>query len=295
MTQTKTVVAPLLIDNLEAAANPYNANKDWQNEQIQEVQDAGSLFYEPQPTVAPVEPEDPSATSTDPDVEDKDNHNYKKRWVDLKNHYDTKTQEWKDRLAQYESGEVSNIPFTAPKTEEELESFKKENPEFYAFMESIAHQRSQEDSSIVDTKLTEIEKRERKLAKNQALKEILETHSDFNIITNSEDFHDWAKTQPKGIQEWIYNNPTDSSLAIRAIDLYKADVMKIEARVESTNEVQAEAEDAASLVSLRPTDAAAEGGKKIWTQEEISQLTADQYDHLEAEIDLAIQEGRVQG
>ena len=119
MTQTK-VVAPLLIDDLEGEANAYNADKSWQKEQIKEVQDAQTLFYPDQGQEAPVvEPYD-SATSTDK-VDDKDNHNYKKRWVDLKDHYDSKQKEWKEKLASFESGETSNIPFQAPKTEDEIQ------------------------------------------------------------------------------------------------------------------------------------------------------------------------------
>ena len=149
------------------------------------------------------------------------------------------------------------------------------------------------ESSAVNARVSELDDRERKLAKTQALKEIKDAHKDFDNITNSQDFHDWAKTQPKGIQEWIYNNPTNSALAIRAIDLYKADVGKIEADNESTNQVQVEVDEAASLVSTKPSEAHAPEGKKIWTEQESHALTADQYARLEAEIDEAMFEGRV--
>lgn len=292
MTQSKTVLAPLLREDMEGEANPYNAKKEWHNVKETEVTDANTLFFEPKKgKTEPKEPEKSDTSEGEPS--EKDTHDYKKRWVALKNHYDLKQTEWKEKLASLESGEQTSVPFSAPKTEAEVETFKQENPEFYAFMESIAHTRSQEESSVVRDQLSDLEKREQKLAMTQATKEIIDAHNDFNELKNSEDFHDWAKTQPKEIQGWIYTNPTDSSLAIRAIDLYKADIAKIEANVESTKRDQVEVEDAASLVSIKPTDAAATEGPKIWSEREIAKLTPDQYAKYEEEIDLAVFEGRV--
>ena len=34
-------------------------------------------------------------------------------------------------------------------------------------------------------------------------------HPDFEDIRNSDDFHDWAKSQPQSIQDWVYKNADD--------------------------------------------------------------------------------------
>lgn len=291
MTQQPSIVVPLLED-LDEIANPYQANKPWQTVHEAEVSNAGNLFFQPAKETKPDEDPGKPATSAEGE-EDKDNHDYKKRWVDLKNHYDAKQEQWKEKFAEAVKGDVTNLPFKAPKTLDELAAFKEENSELYSFMESIAHQQSIEQSAEVKDQLSEIGVRERRLALRQMLKDVMDSHDDFNELKDSEDFHAWVDTQPLSIQKWVYKNPDDSSLLIRAIDLYKADVAKIEANVESSNRDQIEVEDAASLVSTKPTETVAEGGPKIWTQQEVAGLTPDQYDRFESEIDLAISEGRM--
>ncbi len=49
----------------------------------------------------------------------------------------------------------------------------------------------------------------------------MERHPDFEDIRNSDDFHGWAKEQPKSIQDWVYKNADDADLASRALDLFK--------------------------------------------------------------------------
>ena len=50
---------------------------------------------------------------------------------------------------------------------------------------------------------------------------------------------------------------------------------------------------AADMVSTKTTTIDATAEPKIWTQEEIAALPMDEFDRLEAEIDKALEEGRV--
>jgi len=52
---------------------------------------------------------------------------------------------------------------------------------------------------------------------------ILESHSDFITIRESDSFHDWAEEQPKWVQDAVYENADDPRSVIRVIDLYKVD------------------------------------------------------------------------
>lgn len=54
-----------------------------------------------------------------------------------------------------------------------------------------------------------------------AEEELLRLHPDYNDISDSDDFHQWAKKQPKWVQEAIYENNWDVLAAARALDLYK--------------------------------------------------------------------------
>ena len=49
------------------------------------------------------------------------------------------------------------------------------------------------------------------------------------------------------------------------------------------------------MVSTKTTTIDATAEPKIWTQEEIANLSMDEFDRLEPEIDRAIEEGRVRG
>ena len=52
---------------------------------------------------------------------------------------------------------------------------------------------------------------------------------------------------------------------------------------------------AADMVSTKTTTIDATAEPKIWTQEEIANLSMDEFDRLESEIDRALEEGRIRG
>jgi hypothetical protein len=118
-------------------------------------------------------------------------------------------------------------------------------------------------------------------------------HPDFEDIRGDDKFHEWAKEQPEVIQGWIYENPDNVNLAIKAIDLYKMENGIKESKKQKPSKSQSSKSSAADMVSTRTTRVDA-NQPKIWTQREIASLTIQQYDKYEQEIDLAIMEGRVQ-
>jgi len=127
---------------------------------------------------------------------------------------------------------------------------------------------------------------------------LLNKHPDFVAIRDSEDFHEWAKSQQEDIQAWVYNNPHNVGLASRAIDLFKQDMGLIGAGSQSKQtrkkSNKSSNSKAADMVSTKTTTVDTNLGQpKIWTQEEIAALPMDEYDRLESEIDRAVEEGRV--
>ena len=120
----------------EPVPNPYNQKKSWQTDNVmpKEGKTATSLFVEPQPTETQVseEGETQQAVSTDKPYKKAD---YKKRYDDLKKHYDTKLNEFKSREQELMA---NNAPqYTAPKTVEELEEFKAKYPDVYDVVETV--------------------------------------------------------------------------------------------------------------------------------------------------------------
>lgn len=266
----------------EEQANPYNQKKSWHTENDKASKSAESLFFEEQ-----------EATSEDgtPQTDQRPRTNYKKRYDDLKKHYDTKISEFKQREQELEAMAQSAQPqYQPPKSAQDLERFKSEYPDLYDTVETVAHMRSEEQMSALQSKLSAIETREAEMSKRDAELALKERHPDFEDIRGDDNFHEWAKSQPEDIQRWIYNNPDNVALASRAIDLYKME--NNIAIQKSSRQSQLSRSNAADMVSTKTTGVEPQQAK-IWTQREIAALSMDDYDRYEQEIDLAIQEGRV--
>ena len=276
----------------EPTPNPYNAKKSWHTEDVmpKEGLTADSLFVAPKPEKEKGDQQIEEQTAT----QDKpySQPNYKKRYDDLKKHYDTKLNEFRTREQELANKVQQAQPvYEAPKSLEELERFKAEYPDVYEVVESVAHLKSEDKIKGLTDKVALIEAREQDIMRREAEKDLMEKHPDYSDLRNNDDFHNWAETQPEEIQDWIYNNPNNASLASKAIDLYKMEVgssTSVKQQKPSSNR-QAQASE---MVSTKTTSVEAKE-PKIWTQEEIAALPMDEFDRLESEIDRALEEGRV--
>jgi len=275
----------------EPKANPYNAKKSWQEKGWPESkQNADSLFYENQTQEATSEDEDGT-----PQPEKKTRTNYKKRYDDLKKHYDSKLTEFKQREQELRAEAEKAYPqYQPPKSVEDLEKFKTEYPDLYETVETVAHMRSEEQVQALQSKLQALEEREATISKRDAETQLQERHPDFEDIRSDEKFHEWAKAQPEDIQNWIYNNPDNATLASRAIDLYKLEnnIAIDNTTPKKSARSQTSRSEAADMVSTKTTGVEPNQAK-VWTQREIASMSMDDYDRFEKEIDLAIREGRV--
>ena len=118
----------------------------------------------------------------------------------------------------------------------------------------------------------------------------MERHPDFEDIRNSDDFHGWAKEQPKAIQDWIYNNADDADLASRALDLFKKDFGIEPTKTKSSSKQPRQS--AADMVSTKTTSVEPKQ-KKVWSEKEIAAMSMEEFDRYESEISDAMQEGRI--
>ena len=267
----------------EEVSNPYNARKAWHTPDAPKMGDADGLFYaesQATPEEAPEEEAQPRKRT-----------NYKKRYDDLKKHYDTKLSEFKQKeqelLAMAQSAQPAYSP---PKSEEELESFKQEYPDLYNTVETVAHMQSQRQVADLEAQLQSMRQRESEVLRREAESTLKQRHPDFEDLRGDEDFHEWAKEQPEQIQDWIYNNPDNVTLASKAIDLYKLETGK--SQTQSQPRQQRPQGSAADMVSTKTTSVDSKQ-PKIWTEREIAAMSLDQFDRYEDEIKQAMMEGRV--
>lgn len=277
----------------EENANPYNMNKPWHTEDEIGFQDADGVFFEKpkaKPETKVAEPVEQEAKEETPKDEPYKRPDYKKRYDDLKKHYDSKLNEFKSREQELLEQAAENRPaYKAPKSPEELEKFREEYPDVYEVVETVSHLQSEEKSKDLREKLERLQEREKELVRKDAEKRLMDKHPDFEDIRNSDDFHGWAKEQPKSIQDWVYNNADDADLASRALDLFKKDIgMDVPKKSNSKQSNKS----AADMVSTKTTSVEPKQ-EKVWTEREIAKMSMAEFDKHEAEISEAMQQGRI--
>jgi hypothetical protein len=218
---------------------------------------------------------------------------FKKRYDDLKKHYDSTINKHKDELKSLRTQlESSTTQFVPPKSKQELEAWRKEYPDVYDMVETIAMNKATTQTADLETKFKDIQLQQEQIAKEKAEVELLKLHPDFNELRSQDDFHNWAEQQDPTIQGWLYENTSNSKLAARAIDLYKMDrgISKLNRKEEK--DIKKEAAKAISKTK-KATDSDIPK-KKVWTTSEISKLKPHQFEKFEKEIDLARLEGRIE-
>lgn len=220
---------------------------------------------------------------------------YKKRYDDLKRHYDTKLDEWKqerEELAQTrKAGEDSGLKASElPKTPEELEAFKAKYPDVYAIVETVSSMQAQNKLESLKGEIETLKGREQELEVQSAYKELLSAHPDFQELKTDEKFLMWLDQQPASIADGIYKNNKDAKWAIRVVDLYKADM-----GVGKKTRKSKDADPAAVVAKTAAKDVVGEasGEKKIWKASEIGRLKPWEFEKIEKEIDSARAEGRI--
>jgi hypothetical protein len=212
---------------------------------------------------------------------------FKKRYDDLKRHYDETLSKHKDEVLKLkkEKEAVSSQPIF--KSKEDLEEWRKDYPDMYDSVMQLTTEATLKTKLEMEEQLLDVKKQQSRLSRDRAEVELAKKHPDFKDIRESGDFHDWASVQDSTVQSWLYDNSDNPTSAARAIDLYKYD------RGLSTKKVNLDVnKEAAKAVSKTktsetPTD------KKQWTWSAIKKMKPEEYTKFETEIDKAHREGRV--
>tara|TARA_R100001082_G_C4319908_1_gene140656 strand:+ start:45 stop:863 length:819 start_codon:yes stop_codon:yes gene_type:complete len=210
-------------------------------------------------------------------------HDFQKRYNDLKTHYDRKVNEWKQKEKQL----TQKPKYVAPKSTTELEEFKERYPDVYDVVESISHLQADRRVEDIETRLSELRNQEAELTKQNSLTELTTLHPDFSELKESNDFTSWLNQQPENISDGIYKNNTNAKWAARIIDLYKAEHNLQNKQTTKPNAAQA-------VTKTQRGSITTEGGKKIWSVSEIAKLKPQQFAKYEKEIDTARREGRIE-
>lgn len=284
----------------ETEANPYNAKKDYIDyEQMKanankEFADANTIAVKKDQPKVVVDSMQPTETEEDTPEEQADKPyqkvDYKKRYDDLKKHYDGRVNSFKSREEELLAEIRANRPkYKAPKSAEEIEAFKKEYPDVYGVVETVAHLRSSKETEDLKQEIKQLKELNQTVNKEKAEAKLARLHPDFEQIRESDEFHSWAESQPEAIKGWVYGNATNAELASRAIDLFKQDTGKSKSKPELSGDLVA----ASEMVKVKNSKEIGYGSKKIWTRSQIAAMSQSEFDKNEKAITDAMSEGRV--
>jgi len=213
---------------------------------------------------------------------------FKKRYDDLKRHYDETVSKHKDELIKLKKQKEALAKKPIFKTQEELEEWRKDYPDMYDSVMQITSEAQLKTKQELQEEMLEVKRQQSQLAREKAEVELAKKHPDYKEIRESKDFHEWASVQDKMVQSWLYDNVDNSIAAARAIDLYKYDRGLSTKKVSESAKREAAKSVSKTKVSETPSD------KKIWKWDEIRKLKPSEYDKFEKEIDTANREGRIQ-
>lgn len=286
-------------------ANPYNREKEWDDEgksgaSFTSANDSLAHGAPKKPKVSmidngPSHKEDAPEAPVDPEAPEEAKPYkrvaWQKRYNDLKAHHDKTITGLRAEIAEIRANAAASRPqYSPPKNPAELEQFKLENPDLFAVVESIAHMRTTEEQTALKEQVKAMQEKVSYENARAAYAELKALVPDFEEIKTNPDFHEWAEQQPQQIQDWVYNNRSDATLAAQAINLYKANRGMGQAQPPARKPVQPD-----------PSEAVMPGRKKeepspqerIWKISEIEALSLEDYEAQAGAIQKALADGRV--
>lgn len=189
---------------------------------------------------------------------------WKKRHGDLRRLSQKQAEDLKKanaRLAALEKeGKSANLP-----SAEEAEEWVKANPKAASIIRALANEQTSSSSEDLIAIKKELEKSKQEV-------KIKKIHSDFEEVTSSDEFHDWAESQTQSVQNLIYEGNSDD--IIWALNLYKKEAVK-------TNPNK----DAARNVSGKKSDAPVDSnGKKKFSESQVQKMLLPEYEKNEEAI-----------
>lgn len=184
-----------------------NPRKEQENLEVDQIEANEELMRQPATTV--------------------EEENWKKRYGDIQRHLQSETNKWKsevealkNKLDQALRGQIK-----APKSNEEVEAWVKEYPEFAGVLEAIIQSRINEATSSTTEKLASIERAQGEIEAEKAKLALKKLHPDFDELINSDEFHTWLGGQRQKYQDAMYNS-LDVDEADFVISKYKAETKK---------------------------------------------------------------------
>ena len=214
---------------------------------------------------------------------------FKKRYSDLRRHQQKQAEEFKTELAELKRqlADATKKEMKLPKSDEDIETWAKDYPDVAAIVETIAMKKASEQSSALEERIKAIDEMQMSATKEKAEAELMRLHPDFDEIRDSDEFHEWAESQPKWVQDALYENDNDARSAARAIDLYKADMGIGKKKPKSDKEA------AKSVSTKNSRSKPQENEESSYLKEsDVQRMSAQEYEKRSDEVMEAIRSGK---
>jgi hypothetical protein len=206
---------------------------------------------------------------------------FKKRYGDLRKHMQDKDAEYKTQLEELNKKLelATKNELVLPKTETEVEAWAKKYPDVAGIVEAIAEKKAAERSTDLDSRLKEIEELRITAKREKAEAELASLHPDFGEIRADDAFHEWAKTQPKVVQDALYENTEDAKSVARVIDLYKSDKGITTKKNTSSDKAAASSVKTKGKTTIDPQDSS-----QYLRESEVEKMSIKEYEKRQEEI-----------
>ena len=266
----------------ETQEETAEAEPDSKEPEAEPVQAEGDAKQEEKPKAEAQEADDDDDLSAEEKT-------FKQRYGDIRRHMKDKEQEWKLKFEKLEAQlqSAAKNELVLPKSEKEIEAWSKKYPDVAGIVEAIADKKAQERSSDIDKRLKEVEELRITAKREKAEAELAVMHPDFNTIREDDTFHEWAKEQPRWVQDALYENVDDAKSVSRVIDLYKAD------KGITTKKKTTEDKGAASSVTTKRTTTPSDSEESTYIREsQVAKMSMKEYEKRAEEIMEAQRSGK---
>jgi len=248
-----------------------------------------------EPKAEPVQAESDTEQKEEPKAEAQEENlsaeekNFKKRYGDLRRHSQKKEEEFNAKLAALEAKleKATKQELVLPKSDEELEAWAKQYPDIAGIIETIADKKSKASAEDLEKRMADLEELRVTATREKAEAELIKMHPDFIQIREDDTFHNWAKDQPKWVQDALYENVDDAKSVARVIDLYKVD--------KGITKVKKGGSDKAAASSVKTKSAAVpepDESSKYVKESDVAAMSIKEYEKRQEEILDAQRNGR---
>ena len=215
--------------------------------------------------------------------------NFKKRYGDLRRHSQKKEEEFNAKLAALEAKleKATKQELVLPKSDEELEAWAKKYPDVAGIIETIADKKSKASAEDLEKRMADLEELRVNATREKAEAELIKLHPDFIEIREDDTFHNWAKDQPKWVQDALYENLDDAKSVARVIDLYKVDKGITKVKKSSSDKAAASSVKTKSAAVPEPDEAS-----KYVKESDVAAMSIKEYEKRQEEILDAQRNGR---